>query len=158
MMFLRLGHSLSSGARRQRSVLELFDTIVKRLRVFQSVIHYRRQSLAVLAGYLATVGGWRISEFELGRGHIPGLARNYGLGLLPLVVSAKTFVWTSSFDGLARLVARELMRPFRLDEAPACDFLRRRPRLVLADSMLSDPLFTWRLSSLALRPLPLFLE
>ena len=31
-------------------------------------------------------------------------------------------VWTSSFDGLGRLVARKLLRPLRLDEPPTCDF------------------------------------
>jgi hypothetical protein len=53
-------------------------------------------------------------------------------------------VWTSGFDGLGRLIARELTRPLRLDEPPTCDFSFDEAS-VLADSKLADPLVHLRI-------------
>src|SRR5262249_14404809 len=52
--------------------------------------------------------------------------------------------WTSAFDGLGRLVARELLRPFRLDEQPTCDFSFDE-LAVLIDPGLKDPLVNLRI-------------
>jgi hypothetical protein len=52
--------------------------------------------------------------------------------------------WTSGFDGLGRLVARELTRAFRLDEPPTCD-LTLEEAAVLIDTKLSDPLVHLRI-------------
>jgi hypothetical protein len=53
-------------------------------------------------------------------------------------------VWTSSFDGLGRLVARELLRPLRLDDSPTCDFSLDEAN-VLVDPKLADPLVHLRI-------------
>ena len=50
----------------------------------------------------------------------------------------ESVLWTSSFDGLGRLVTRELTRSFRLDEPPTCDFALDEGS-VLIDPKLSDP-------------------
>jgi len=125
------------GGKTPEERLELFDTIVKRLRAVSERDSYRRQSLSVLAGYLATVAAGGSPSLSLAEGisqDWPEItAWAYTVGGV-----GENVVWTSSFDGLGRLVARELMRPFRLDEAPACDFSADEG-LVLADSMLSDP-------------------
>lgn len=97
-----------------------------------------RQVLAMLAGYLATV----VAGGSPSLGLVAENARRwpevmiwaYVLGSVGERVS-----WTSSFDGLGRLVARELMRPLRLDEAPSCDFSLDEAQ-VLSDPALADPL------------------
>ena len=53
-------------------------------------------------------------------------------------------VWASGFDGLGRFVARELMRPFRFDESPTCDFAYDEGA-ILTDKELSDPLVHLRI-------------
>ena len=56
-------------------------------------------------------------------------------------------IWTSGFDGLGRLVGRELTRPLRLDEAPTCDFSVDEA-LVLVDRKLDDPLVHLKIKQL----------
>jgi len=98
----------------------------------------RRNALAVLAGYLATVAAGGAPSLTLAEPHAsrwPEItAWAYLIGGI-----GENVVWTSSFDGLGRLVARELLRPLRLDEPPTCDFSFDEAN-VLADSKLSDPL------------------
>jgi hypothetical protein len=96
-----------------------------------------RHALAMLAGYLSTVAAGGAPSLALAEPHAsrwPEItAWAYVLGS-----AGQRVVWTSSFDGLGRLIIRELMRSFRLDEAPSCDFALDEA-LVLFDAQLSDP-------------------
>lgn len=117
--------------------LRLFDRLVNALDHRESD-GLQKHALTTVCGYLATVaaGGapsMRLAEEVAGRwpeitawAHVLG-----GVG--------ERVVWTSSFDGLGRLVARELMRPLRLDESPACEFALDEGA-VIVDPGLSDPL------------------
>lgn len=115
----------------------------------------RRNALAMLAGYMATIAAGGAPSLALAESH----ARNwpeitawaYALGGV-----GERVVWTSSFDGLGRLIARELLRPFRFDEPPLCDIGLEEAQ-VLVDPQLSDPLVHLRLkqarvASVALLP------
>lgn len=121
----------------------------QRLRVFDDLVHNlralplketsaRRNGLALLAGYLATIAAGGVPSLSLAENnsrHFPEiLAWAYVVGGI-----GERVIWTSSFDGLGRLVARELMRPFRIDEPPYCDFALDEAN-VLIDPKLSDPL------------------
>ncbi len=124
-----------------------------RVRIFDSLVQgcanvtggdaVRRSELAFLAGYLATVvaGGSAsltlTSETAKSAPEITAWA--YALGGV-----GESVVWTSSFEGLGRLVARELERPFHLGEAPLCDFAVDEAA-VLVDRELSDPLVRLRI-------------
>jgi hypothetical protein len=113
----------------------------------------RRLALAFLAGYLATVvagGGPSLSVAEESATRRPDLtAWAYVLGSV-----GETVIWTSSFDGLGRLVARELMRPLRLDESPTCDVALDEAK-ALVDPQLSDPLVHLRLKQARLATISL---
>ncbi len=118
--------------------LKLFDKLVEALNVSEDGSQsLRRNALALLAGYLATVAA----------GGAPSLALAEGISNKWPEVTAWAYVvgglgekvvWTSSFEGLGRLVARELMRPFRLDESPTCDFSLDEA-VLLIDPKLRDP-------------------
>jgi hypothetical protein len=119
--------------------LAFFDSLLAALReAGTSREPLRRTSISVLAGYTATVaagGAPSLSLAEACASEFPEiLAWAYTLGGVGEAVT-----WTSSFDGLGRLVARELCRPLRLDEAPTCDFSLDEAA-VLADPQLADPL------------------
>lgn len=96
-----------------------------------------QNAILMLAGYLATVaagGSASLSLVEASSKRWPQItAWAYVLGSI-----GEQVVWTSSFDGLGRLVARELLRPFRLSDAPTCDFSLDEAE-VLVDPQLSDP-------------------
>lgn len=64
-------------------------------------------------------------------------------------------VWTSSFDGLGRLVARDLLRPLRLSDAPTCDFSLDEAA-VLVDAQLSDPFVHLRIKQSRIVTVSLF--
>lgn len=102
-----------------------------------------RHALAMLAGYLSTVAAGGAPSLSLLEPHAqrwPEMtAWAYVLGSV-----GQQVVWTSSFDGLGRLVIRELMRSLRLDEAPTCDFSLDEAA-VLFDSQLTDPLVHLRI-------------
>jgi hypothetical protein len=106
----------------------------------------RWHSLVFLTAYLATVaaGGQpslRLAEDVSAR--IPELAAwAYLIGGV-----GERVVWTSSFDGLGRLVARELTRPLHFDEAPTCDF-GLEEALTLVDRQLSDSLVYLKIKQL----------
>ncbi len=126
----------------------------ERLKVFDLLVHalnsvdaykpsLRRNALALLAGYLATVAAGGTPSLTL--------AENTSLRWPEITAWAyvvggigEAIVWTSSFDGLGRFVSRELMRPFRMGEAPTCD-LALDEALVLIDPKLSDPLVHLRI-------------
>jgi hypothetical protein len=124
--------------------LKLFDEFIRALdREGPREHSARRLALAFLAGYIATVvagGGPSLSLAEESATRRPDLtAWAYVLGSV-----GESVIWTSSFDGLGRLVARELMRPLRLDESPTCDVAFDEAK-ALVDPQLSDPLVHLRL-------------
>ena len=106
----------------------------------------RKANLAFLAGYLATVAAGGAPSLGLAEDIANSwpevTAWAYVLGSI-----GERVTWTSSFDGLGRLVTRELSRPFRLDEAPSCDFALDEA-LVVVDKHLSDPLVHLRVKQL----------
>jgi hypothetical protein len=119
--------------------LKIFDKLVEALdgpRIAREEL--RRNGLALLAGYLATIAAGGSPSLGLAEGHAsrwPEItAWAYVMGGL-----GEKIVWTSSFDGLGRLVARELQRPLHLDEPPTCDFAFEEAE-VLIDAKLTDPL------------------
>ena len=130
--------SLSSEGR-----LREFDRLIAELEATPASDTEGRINLQFLAGYLATVAA----------GGSPSLGLAERLATRWPQVTAWAYVvgglgekvtWTSSFDGLGRLVARELMRPFRLDDAPASDFALAEAA-VLVDRALTDPLVHLRI-------------
>ncbi len=133
---------LSKMAPEQR--LKQFDKLVLALNEHETeAAGPRRGSLAFLAGYLATVaagGAPSLSIAEVHSNQLPEItAWAYVLGGV-----GEPVIWTSSFDGLGKLVARELMRPLRLDDAPTCDVALDEAK-VLVDPQLSDPFVHLRL-------------
>lgn len=105
----------------------------------------RRNALLLLAGYLATVAAGGAPSLALAEGvaqRWPEVtAWAYAVGGI-----GENVVWTSSFDGLGRLVARELMRTLRIDDPPTCDFALDEGA-ILADSKLADPLVHLRVKA-----------
>src|SRR5690606_30239228 len=135
--------------------LRLFDMLVDRLDRTNERDFARRVGLAFLAGYLATIaagGAPSLALTESSAQRWPEItAWAYVIGGL-----GERVVWSSGFDGLGRLVARELMRPLRLDEPPMCDVALDEVQ-VLVDPQLSDPFVHLRLKqarivSIALLP------
>lgn len=102
-----------------------------------------RHMLALISAYLATVAAGGQASLSLLEPHAQGspelLAWAYVLGSL-----GEQVVWTSAFDGLGRLVARELMRPAHFDEMPTCDFSLDEATVVF-DGQLPDPLVHLRI-------------
>jgi hypothetical protein len=103
----------------------------------------RRVGLAFLAGYLATVAAGGAASLSLAEA-VADQWPDITAWACVLGGIGERVVWTSSFDGLGRLVARELLRPLRLDESPTSDFGLDEAQ-VLADPQLSDPLVHLRL-------------
>jgi hypothetical protein len=118
--------------------LRLFDRLVTSLSSADEQGMQRRAALTFLAGYIATVAAGGSPSLTLAESHAsrwPEItAWAYVIGGL-----GEKVLWTSAFDGLGRLVARELLRPFRLDEPPTCDFSFDE-LAVLVDPALKDPL------------------
>jgi hypothetical protein len=118
--------------------LRLFDRLVSALNAEPERAEVRRNVLAMLAGYISTVAAGGASSLTIAeqlsaqRPEITAWA--YMIGGI-----GENVVWTSSFDGLGRLVARELLRPLRLDDPPVCDFAFEEANVVV-DSDLKDPL------------------
>ncbi len=119
--------------------LRLFDKLVEGLDKPESLREkLRRNALALLAGYLATIAAGGSPSLTLAESHASRWPEITAWAYLTGGLGEK-IVWTSSFDGLGRLVARELLRPLRLDEPPTCDFAFDEAA-VLADAKLADPL------------------
>jgi len=136
--FLSRLDTLSPEAR-----LREFDRLIVELESLPDVEQEQRLNLQCLAGYLATVAA----------GGSPSLGLAEKLATRWPQITAWAYViggigekvtWTSSFDGLGRLVVRELLRPFRLDEAPTSDFALAEA-VVLVDRALTDPLVHLRI-------------
>jgi hypothetical protein len=107
----------------------------------EGVIKERLIALSMVAGYIATVAAGGAPSISLAENSkLPEvLAWAYALG----GVGERVF-WTSSFDGLGRLVARELTRNFCMTEPPTCDFSLDEAR-VLVDPALKDSLVALRI-------------
>jgi len=132
-----------------------FDQLVTDIEVLSTSDRRLGRQLLYLAGYLSTVaagGAPSLGLAERVSGRWPQIAAwAYVIGGV-----GETATWTSSFDGMGRLVARELMRPLRLDDPPACDFALSEA-IVLVDRALQDPLVHLRVKqsrvlSVALMP------
>ncbi|HEY2391386.1 MAG TPA: hypothetical protein VGK22_09445 [Candidatus Angelobacter sp.] len=123
--------------------LRLFDKLVNAINAIGDREKFRRNCLAMLAGYLSTVAAGGKPALKLAENHSTRwpeiMAWAYTIGGI-----GEGVFWTSGFDGLGRLVARELIRPFRLDEPPSCD-LALEEVSVLVDTKLSDPLVYLRI-------------
>ncbi len=135
----------------------------RRLKQFDKLIHYLDsreargkdvQLLSFLAGYLATVmagGSANLSLVEASARKWPQvLAWAYVLGSL-----GERITWSSGFDGLGRLVARDLMRTLNLSDAPSCDFSFDEAS-VLIDRQLSDPFVHLRIKQSRIVTVSLF--
>lgn len=120
-----------------------FDRLINAINHAAPADHANRNMLLFVAGYLATVaagGSPSLGLAETAAHRWPQIiAWAYVLGGV-----GESVTWTSSFDGLGRLVARELLRPFRLDEPPTSDFALAEAA-VLVDRALSDPLVHLRI-------------
>jgi len=120
-----------------------FDRIIASLNNVPKNDVASRHMFAMISAYLATVaagGEASLSLLEPHAGKSPELvAWAYVLGSV-----GERVVWTSAFDGLGRLVARELMRPLHFDESPTCDFSIDEA-MVLFDNQLPDPLVHLRI-------------
>jgi hypothetical protein len=123
--------------------LRQFDLLIGALSKEPETHSLRKSALTFIAGYLSTVAAGGAPSLSLAEAHVaqwPGItAWAYVLGGI-----AEKVVWTSSFDGLGRLVARELTRPLRFDEPPTCDFAIEEAQ-VLIDAKLADPLVHLRI-------------
>ncbi|MGA3212029.1 MAG: hypothetical protein ABSD20_12045 [Terriglobales bacterium] len=140
---------------RPESRLKLFDRVLTELRTTAPEDRDRRRPiLALLAGYLATIaagGAPALSLAEDNAERWPEItAWAYVVGGI-----GERVVWTSSFDGLGRLVARELMRPLRLEDPPSCDIALDEAS-VLVDAKLADPLVHLRLKQARIATVALF--
>lgn len=119
--------------------LQQFDRLVESLdAAVRNKEAARQVILTLVAGYLVTVaagGSPSLSLADNVNGRWPEImAWAYTIGGI-----GEPVVWASGFEGLGRFVARELMRPFRLDESPTCDFAHDEG-MILLDKELSDPL------------------
>jgi len=118
--------------------LKLFDMLVDNLEKEENnKLSLRRNALALLAGYLATVAA--------GGSPTLSLAENKALRFPDITAWAyvtggigERVIWTSSFDGLGRMVAKELIRSFHIGDSPSCDFALNEAS-VLVDRKLPDP-------------------
>ncbi len=134
--------------------LRQFDLIIRLLLDMPGEQSPRRRKLAFLAGYLATIAAGGAASLSLTNAVsklLPDvMAWAYVVGGLGELVS-----WTSGFDGLGRLITRELMRPFNVVEPPSCDFAADEA-FVLVDKQLSDPLVHLRLKQSRIATIALF--
>lgn len=126
------------GAMPAERRLKEFDLVVNEINTISADQDHQKTQLFFLAGYIATIaagGSPSLALAEQLAGRYPQItAWAYIIGGI-----GERVTWTSAFDGLGRLLARELQRPFRLDEGPCCDFALSEAS-VLVDPALQDPL------------------
>jgi hypothetical protein len=118
--------------------LKLFDELVVRIKETDPRALARRNALALATGYLATVAAGGSTSLALVEDCADQLPELTGWAYL-IGGIGEGITWTSGFDGLGRLIARELHRPLRLEEPPTCDFALDEAT-VLADGELKEPL------------------
>ena len=123
--------------------LNLFDELVGKYKESDPQEVTRRHALALASGYLATVAAGGSSSLALLEDYADDFPELTGWAYLVGGIG-EGVTWTSAFDGLGRLVSRELNRPLRLDESPTCDFAFDEA-IVLADDQLKDPLVHLRI-------------
>ena len=113
----------------------LFDHLIRELSAADAA---RREIIAFIAGYMTTIAAGGLPSLSLAQqvsNECPEvLAWAYVIGGI-----GERVTWSSSFHGLGRLVWRELVRPFHMDESPACDFGFDEASY-LTDKQLNDPL------------------
>ena len=125
------------------SRLKLFDKLVSTLRNTDRTEIVRCNALGLAIGYLATVAAGGAASLALVENCSDEFPELTGWAYLVGGIGEQV-TWTSGFDGLGRLVARELLRPLRLDEPPTCDF-GFDEAIVLADKELKEPLVHLRI-------------
>ena len=125
------------------SRLKLFDELVSTLRNTERTAVLRRNALGLVIGYLATIAAGGAASLALVENCSDEFPELTGWAYLVGGIGERV-TWTSGFDGLGRLIARELLRPLRLDEPPTCDFAFDEA-IVLADRELKDPLVHLRI-------------
>lgn len=134
--FYRFGNPPRESAS-ARLGIRAFDALVKKISS-EPQSSALRIELAFLAGYLTTVAAGGAASLGLASNvahsapEISGWA--YLIGGL-----GERVTWSGGFSGLGRIVARELMRAFRLDVPPSADFAADEAH-VLVDKQLTVPL------------------
>ncbi|RWB28533.1 MAG: hypothetical protein EOQ42_28410 [Mesorhizobium sp.] len=133
--------------------VQLFDHLVNQI-AGASKEPMRHGDLSFLAAYISTVAAGGSPSLGLAEGvsreHPQILAWAYVLGSV-----GESVTWTSSFEGLGRLVSRELLRQFSIDDAPACDFAIDEAS-ILADHQLKDPLVHLKIKQARVASVALF--
>jgi hypothetical protein len=124
--------------------LAIFDQLIAQQRT--AAAHdspIRQQALAFIAAYIATVAAGGTPTLTLAESLANSWPEITGWAYVIGGVGERV-TWTSAFEGLARLVARELARSFTLHEPPTNDFSLDEAS-VLVDSSLPDPLVHLRI-------------
>ncbi len=134
--------------------LKLFDELIGVYKKTRRQDVTRRNALAVASAYLATVAAGGSSSLALLEDYADEFPELTGWAYLIGGIGEKV-TWTSAFDGLGRLVSRELSRSFRLNEPPTCDFAFDEA-IVLVDNQLKDPLVHLRIKQARLLNVALF--
>ena len=125
------------------SRLTLFDDLVSVFEKTNPTEVTGRNALGLVIGYLATVAAGGEASLALVESRSAEFPELTGWAYL-IGGIGQGVTWTSGFDGLGRLVSRELLRPLRLDEPPTCDFAFDEAR-ALADEELKEPLVHLRI-------------
>jgi len=126
---------IASASPEQR--LRIFDSYLDEIRDAGPDLE-RRVRLSFLAAYIATIAAGGAASLGLAEAvadkYPEVLAFAYVIGGLGEARS-----WAGAFDGLGRIVVRELRRSWNVIDGPSCDFSAREAE-VLVDRGLSDPL------------------
>ena len=134
--------------------LKLFDELVNKYTVADPKSRERRNGLALAVGYLATVAAGGSASLSLVNNWADQFPELTGWAYLVGGIGEEV-TWTSGFDGLGRLIARELHRPLRLDEPPTCDFAFDEA-IVLTDSELKEPFVHLRIKQAKMLSVSIF--
>ena len=134
--------------------LKLFDELTGAFLETDAKAIVRRNALALSIGYLATVAAGGTASLSLVEAYADTWPELTGWAYLIGGIGER-ITWTSGFSGLGRLVARELQRPLRLDDAPTCDFAFDEAT-VLSDMELKEPLVHLRIKQAKIVSVALF--
>jgi hypothetical protein len=133
--------------------LKAFDTLVRIINE-QRTAPELRVELTFLAGYLTTVAAGGSASLGLASKVSQSAPEIVGWAFL-IGGLDEQITWSSGFDGLGRLVVRELMRSFRLDDATSADVSADEAH-VLVDKQLVDPLVHLQLKQTRIASVALF--
>ncbi len=117
--------------------LRIFDKLVQATLSAKPDSDYRTV-LSFLSGYIATVAAGGSASLGLAEDVSQSLPEVAGWAYV-IGGLGERVTWTGGFNGLGRLVSRELTRPFNVAEPPAVDFSAEEAS-ALVDKQLSDPL------------------